>query len=96
MRLTTVGRYSTLGVYVTFRLQDTEEFLWRAPQEMLPQENHQVGHLNGGDEVETWYKVEVVKWEYDRDSDVEFGQPPQPTPSDKSYYGVCCLVSEVI
>ncbi len=93
MGLTTIGRYSTLGVWVTFRLESTGEYLWRAPQQMIPLVDHQIGHLNGSDDVAQWYKVEAVKWEYDRDPDVEFGEPPQPSPSDKSYYGVCCLVS---
>ena len=95
-QLTTLGRYSTIGVYVTFRLEGTEEFLWRAPQHMVPRLNEQVGHLDGADEVAQWYKVELVKWEYDRDPPSEFGDPPQPSPSDKSYYGVCCLVSPVL
>ena len=89
--LTTLGRYSTLGVYVTFRLESTEEFLWRAPQHMVPRLHDQVGHLDGADEVAQWYKVELVKWEYDREPDVQFGDPPQLFSSDKSYYGVCCL-----
>ena len=96
MRLTTLGRYSTLGVWVTYRLEDTKELLWRAPQMVLLPVASKVGHLNGGDEIETWYKIESYKAEFDSDPDGEFGDPPQPFVSDHSHYGVCCLVSLVI
>ncbi|KKN06685.1 hypothetical protein LCGC14_1074820 [marine sediment metagenome] len=96
MRLTTVGRYSTLGVYVTYRLEGTGELLWKAPQMMLLPPNSEVGHLKDGDEVETWYKIESYKAEFDRDAPSEYGEPPQQSPRDKSYFGVCCLVSLIL
>ena len=90
-----IGRYSTLGVYVTFRLENTLEFLWKAPMKILPSVDHQVGHRMNSDPVETWYKVEAVKWEFEREQG-EFGDPPQPFIADHSNFGVCCLISEIV
>lgn len=93
MGLTTIGRYSTLGVWVTYRLEGTEEFMWRAPQMMLLPEGSTVGHMEGGSAVGTWYKIESYKAEFDRDPEGPFGVPPQQFTADHSSYGVCCLVS---
>ena len=96
MRLTTPGRYSTLGVWVTYRLEDTEELLWRAPQMVLLPVASKVGHLDGGETIDTWYKVEGYKAEFDRDPEGEFGEPPQQYLADHSFFGVCCLVSVIL
>ena len=93
--LSTLGRYSTLGVYVTFRLEGTEEFLWKAPMMYVPKVNEHVGHLEGEDEVSTWYKVEDVRYEFARDPSTAYGDPPVEFVPDHSYFGVYCLVSEV-
>ena len=95
MRLTTIGRYSTLGVWVTYRLEDTEELLWRAPQMVLLPVTSKVGHLGGGAVIETWYKIEGYKAEFDREEG-QHGDPPQEYVVDHSDYGVCCLVSSIL
>ena len=95
MRFTTTGRYSTLGVYVAFLLEGTFELLWRAPMHIVPDIDHEVGHrVNGGD-VQTWYKVEGYKWEFEMETGT-FGNPPQEFEADHSNFGVACIVSEVV
>ena len=90
-----VGRYSTLGVYVCFRLEGTMELLWKSPMLILPRPNDLVGHRVNG-EIETWYKVESVKWEFEADESVTFGDPPQQFEADHSNHGVCIFVSLVV
>ncbi len=89
-----VGRYSTLGVYVSFRLEGTMELLWKSPMLILPRPNDLVGHRVNG-EVETWHKVESVKWEFEADDSVTFGDPPQQFKADHSRHGVSIVVSLV-
>ena len=95
MSLSTLGRFSTLGVWVTFRLEVSGEFLWRAPMGILPRVDDHVGHLEGGAEVETWHKVESVKFEFDREESGTYGDPPVEYGRDQSHFGVCVFVSEI-
>ena len=95
MQYTTIRRYSTLGVYVVFRLEGTFAELWRAPMKMLPAVDHEVGHRVNGNDVETWYKVEGYKWEFEAEQG-EYGEPPQPYMPDHSYFGVACIVSPIV
>ena len=96
MRFATVGRYSTLGVYVCFRLEGTMELLWRAPMKIIPGIDHQVGALIDGSDVETWYKVEGYRWEFEEETAADFGDPPQSFVAEHANFGVCCIVSEVV
>jgi hypothetical protein len=61
-----IGREGRAGVIVFFRLEGTLEFLWKAPMESPPSVNELVGLLVNS-EVETWYKVEEIRIEFQYD-----------------------------
>ena len=50
------------GVLVCFRMETTEELLWKARMSLLPREDDILTRIL--DEVETVYKVERVKFEF--------------------------------
>ena len=54
-----------------------------------------IGHLDGGEAIDPWYKIEGYKAEFDREES-QFGDPPQERLVDHSDYGVCCLVSLIL
>ena len=95
--ITVIGRYSTLGVWVCFRLENTMELLWKSPMKLIPRPNDQVGHLANG-EVSTWYKVESVKFEFQDEEGEYIPEDGSPIPyvPERSDFGVCVIVSEVV
>ena len=62
-----------------------------------PQPDSLVGHLGGGSDVTTWYKVEGVRYEFDHDYEDAVNGDGNPVPyvAEEEYFGVCCIVSEV-
>lgn len=89
-----ISRVGRLGAMVCFRLEGSMELLWKAPLEFLPQPNWHVGLLVDG-EVETWYKVEQVKCEFQVEIGEVGGDPPQPWEAEYAAVGPCIIVSEV-
>lgn len=95
--LTEVGRFGDLGVYVLFRLEGTNELLWKAPMQVLPRPGDFIGHLRGADEVTTWYEIEEVRFEFEHayGDGVDGDGNPVPYVAEREYFGVCAFVSEV-
>ena len=94
-----IGRLAPYGVFVTFLLEGTDEILWKAPMEIIPRPNDRVGHRNHGSTVDTWYKVEKINWEFEREEPVFHGEPPappEPFPREISQFGVYIYVSVVL
>ena len=88
--------YGEFGPYIIFRHEDTGNELWRASMPYVPQPDSFIGHLEGGADVTTWYKVEKVKYEFEHAyGDSMSGGVPVPYIADSEYFGVCVLVSEV-
>jgi hypothetical protein len=61
---------------VIFRLEGTEEFLWKVKMRAVPREAELVGSLGEGGEVATWYRVEQIRHEieYQKVSDPGGGE----------------------
>ena len=94
-----IGRLAPYGVFVCFLLEGTDEILWKAPMEIIPRPNDRVGHRNYGSTVDTWYKVEKISWEFEREEPVFHGEPlapPEPFPREVSQFGVYIYVSVVL
>ncbi len=91
-------RHGDLGVIVYFRLESTEEFLWKAPMQMLPAKNDLVGHLHNEDDVEDWYKVEGIRFEFDHDYEPYIGPGGGSVPyvAEHENFGVVVFVSLVL
>lgn len=89
-----ISRVGRAGVMVCFRREDTEELLWKAPLEFLPQPGWHVGLLSNS-EVETWYKVEQIKCEFRIETGEVGADPPEPWAAEYAAVGPCVFVSEV-
>ena len=91
-------RFGDLGPIIIFRLEGTEEFLWKAPMLVLPRKNDLVGQLKNQDDVADWYKVEAIRFEFDHAYEGSLDEEGHPVPfiAEREYFGVVVFVSPVI
>ena len=96
--LTKLAPYGEFGPEICFRLDGTDEMLWKASMPYVPQPDSLIGHLEGGMAVTTWYKVERVLYEFDHPvgDSVGPGGGPMPFVAENEHFGVCVYVSEVV
>jgi hypothetical protein len=84
-----LGRVGVLGNIVTFRMEGTEELLWKAPMQFVPRMDELVGLLENS-EVATWYKVEAVKYEL-RYEELDAGGGEIPEVPELAPYADCAV-----
>ena len=87
----TIERTRRGGAVVTFVNQVGDVLLWTSRLPFIPRADEVVGHANNGASPGTFYKVEVVRYEFDH----EAGQPASG-PYSMSHVGIVCEVSEII
>jgi hypothetical protein len=93
---TFIQREGDLGVVVCFRLEDTNELLWKSPMQVLPGPDDTVVLLDAEGGPAT-YKVEGVKFEFLHETLTVLppGGPPQGSTHDLAWHGICVFVSAV-
>ena len=89
------GREAACNI-VTFRLETTEDLLWKAVMPSVPRVDELVGRVESGS-VATWYKVEEVKHELRYELLTPGGGEVPETEMDAPYAQTAstCMVSAV-
>jgi hypothetical protein len=85
---------------VYFREQGSGDLLWQAPMNTLPRPDDTVGYVPEGEtEVDTWYKVEAVRFQFDTAEGLLApgpGMPPSvPWVNSFAYFVVIVEVSVI-
>ncbi|KKL04528.1 hypothetical protein LCGC14_2615170 [marine sediment metagenome] len=92
-----IGREGRAGIIVSFLLEGTLELLWKSSMQHPPRVDELVGLLGDG-EVETWYKVEEVRYEFRYETSLAGGGeiPEVPMVSEYARNAPIVVVSVVL